>query len=475
MSKHRWFILGILSFFGFIFAHGSWINRLLAVILCGLLGADSGLCMATVAKYSGKTVAATPAMVQEILLAQRSREFDTPPVAPPPGNSQPVPAFPQDAGPDYTALCAVMRDSVESSKLCTKSLFPIPYSLFPSAKRYIRPDFGETQSIQSSGDLTFVSHTIIGSDRRKIVFQSPSTGLEEVYITTSPNSAEFKILEIWLNNIPNISDTRGKNIKIYFDDSYLAKAELADKTIVLIRQDSVMVTLPNGQTENIPISQSQSTNQSNSDKINYIAHVKQNMEECVDKYIKQDEIVENNVRLAYQGILIAAGTFLGLSTGGTARVLIASAFGFLSAAFNTWLDNAKIESNYDNYRLNKARKFCQAEADNQNRSQTANAAQHPSMKATATPNKVQVNEESIIEVTFTEPACDATAVTIVNPHFQSATTELSGESACGGTVRFRARHSENRGYGCTTDTYRFRVRIKGSSNIAKKGSVRTVS
>ncbi|MBP0015107.1 MAG: hypothetical protein J7545_16090 [Roseofilum sp. SBFL] len=30
-----------------------------------------------------------------------------------------------------------MRDSIESSKLCTKSLFPIPYSLFPSAKRYI--------------------------------------------------------------------------------------------------------------------------------------------------------------------------------------------------------------------------------------------------------------------------------------------------------------------------------------------------
>lgn len=101
MGKHRWFILGILSFFGFIFAHGSWINRLLAVILCGLLGADSGLCMATAAKYSGKTVAATPAMVEEILLAQRSREFDAPPVAPPPGNNQPVPAFPQDAGPDY--------------------------------------------------------------------------------------------------------------------------------------------------------------------------------------------------------------------------------------------------------------------------------------------------------------------------------------------------------------------------------------
>jgi hypothetical protein len=40
-------------------------------------------------------------MVEEILLAQRSREFDDPPVAPPPGNSQPVPAFPQDAGPDY--------------------------------------------------------------------------------------------------------------------------------------------------------------------------------------------------------------------------------------------------------------------------------------------------------------------------------------------------------------------------------------
>ncbi|MBP0010206.1 hypothetical protein [Roseofilum sp. Belize Diploria] len=32
-----------------------------------------------------------------------------------------------------TALCAVMRDSFESSKLCTKSLFPIPYSLAQSA------------------------------------------------------------------------------------------------------------------------------------------------------------------------------------------------------------------------------------------------------------------------------------------------------------------------------------------------------
>jgi len=36
-----------------------------------------------------------------------------------------------------TALCAAMRDSIESLKPYTTTLFPIPYYLFPSAKRYI--------------------------------------------------------------------------------------------------------------------------------------------------------------------------------------------------------------------------------------------------------------------------------------------------------------------------------------------------
>ncbi|MDJ1173517.1 hypothetical protein [Roseofilum capinflatum] len=179
MSKHRWFILGILSFFGFIFAHGSWINRLLAVILCGLLGADSGLCMATAAKYSGKTVAATPAMVEEILLVQRSREFDDPPVAPPPGNSQPVPAFPQDAGPDY-----------------------------------IRPDFGNPIPNQATRDNS-ISFEL--NSKNAVLTISSETGCFESYNfeKSREGHAEIKRIEM---NIPgnSICDVQSPILNIQF-------------------------------------------------------------------------------------------------------------------------------------------------------------------------------------------------------------------------------------------------------------------
>ncbi|MDJ1173267.1 hypothetical protein [Roseofilum capinflatum] len=65
MRHLRWLILGIVSFLGLILVHGSWINRLLAVVLCGLLGADSGLCIATAAKVSGRSVAATSGVVSQ--------------------------------------------------------------------------------------------------------------------------------------------------------------------------------------------------------------------------------------------------------------------------------------------------------------------------------------------------------------------------------------------------------------------------
>ncbi|MDJ1170009.1 hypothetical protein PMG71_11280 [Roseofilum sp. BLCC_M154] len=65
MRHLRWLILGIVSFLGLILVHGSWINRLLAVVLCGLLGADSGLCLATAAKVSGRSVAATSEVVSQ--------------------------------------------------------------------------------------------------------------------------------------------------------------------------------------------------------------------------------------------------------------------------------------------------------------------------------------------------------------------------------------------------------------------------
>jgi len=41
---------------------------------------------------------------------------------------------------DSLALRAVMVYSLKGSKPCTTTLFPIPYSLFPSAKRYMERD-----------------------------------------------------------------------------------------------------------------------------------------------------------------------------------------------------------------------------------------------------------------------------------------------------------------------------------------------
>lgn len=95
MQRLRLLVLGIVGFLGVFFAHGSWLNRLLAFALCGVLGADSGLCMAQVAKYSGQANATTTT-----LLSQRSREFDDPPT-PSPANNPQAPPFPLDAGPNF--------------------------------------------------------------------------------------------------------------------------------------------------------------------------------------------------------------------------------------------------------------------------------------------------------------------------------------------------------------------------------------
>ncbi|OJJ24323.1 hypothetical protein BI308_17205 [Roseofilum reptotaenium AO1-A] len=85
MGKLRWLILGIVSFFSLVLAHGSWVNRVLAVVLCGLLGADSGLCMATAAKVSGKAVGIQTEVVHKDDLQQRYGElFDTVPAVPVP-------------------------------------------------------------------------------------------------------------------------------------------------------------------------------------------------------------------------------------------------------------------------------------------------------------------------------------------------------------------------------------------------------
>ncbi|WP_318699097.1 MULTISPECIES: serine protease [unclassified Roseofilum] len=53
------------------------------------------------------------------------------------GQQYPLLEAPQQLGGADTALCAAMRDSIESLKPYTTTLFPIPYYLFPSAKRYM--------------------------------------------------------------------------------------------------------------------------------------------------------------------------------------------------------------------------------------------------------------------------------------------------------------------------------------------------
>jgi len=59
-----------------------------------------------------------------------------------------------------------MRDSVEFSKLCTKSLFPIPYSLFPSAKRYIENHRSYVELLRVLSGSSVRSVTLITSRER---------------------------------------------------------------------------------------------------------------------------------------------------------------------------------------------------------------------------------------------------------------------------------------------------------------------
>lgn len=66
MQRLRLLVLGIVGFLGVFFAHGSWLNRLLAFTLCGVLSADSGLCMAQIAKFSGQANATTPDLIAEV-------------------------------------------------------------------------------------------------------------------------------------------------------------------------------------------------------------------------------------------------------------------------------------------------------------------------------------------------------------------------------------------------------------------------
>ena len=88
----------------------------------------------------------------------------------------------------------------------------------------------------------------------------------------------------------------------------------------------------------------------------------------------------------------------------------------------------------------------------------------PSITVTATPNQVQVNQESIIQVSFTDPACDARLVRLTSPTMTStATVEVESESACGGTVRFGAKRVESGNYGCATYNSGFSVSVEDSA------------
>ncbi|MEC4893375.1 MAG: hypothetical protein SAL07_09300 [Oscillatoria sp. PMC 1051.18] len=105
--------------------------------------------------------------------------------------------------------------------------------------------------------------------------------------------------------------------------------------------------------------------------------------------------------------------------------------------------------------------FCDEDKDEQPQT----IAQQPSLSVTANPSQVEVNQESIIEVTFEDPTCSAHSVYIVSPTLTTnATTPVSSEDACGGTVKFRAQSSEGDGYGCKTYESGFTVRVRREQN-----------
>ncbi|HBQ97977.1 MAG TPA: hypothetical protein DD761_05530 [Cyanobacteria bacterium UBA11691] len=108
-----------------------------------------------------------------------------------------------------------MEYSAESSKPCTTTLFPIPYSLFPSAKRYISSIFALTLALTSSsfiiGQAVAQAKTItltmqFFGTRREVIGQGqfsyddsePYRTIQDVdYFAISDFEATFKNTQTW--------------------------------------------------------------------------------------------------------------------------------------------------------------------------------------------------------------------------------------------------------------------------------------
>jgi hypothetical protein len=205
MRRIRFLVLALISTVAALLtaflSPGNWLNRVLAISLCTVMGADSTLCAAKLAQSSNRVVAATTPTVESVVdenwVGQRSSEFDDVPASPPASNPQ-APPFPSDPGPN------IIRHDFDDSN---QSNFSSTEFAVTSNFREVSPGLYET--ILRSPEGCQITRRI-----RKSVNSSFYESIE--YKVPNPNSCGGKSYVFTFS-----PDNRQINAKTSEDDEFL--------------------------------------------------------------------------------------------------------------------------------------------------------------------------------------------------------------------------------------------------------------
>lgn len=209
---------------------GNWLNRVLAISLCAVMGSDSTLCAAKLAQSSNRVVAATTPAVESVVdgswVGQRSSEFDDVPASPPASNPQ-APPFPLEPGPniirpDFDNPASETPASISNSNGDSASVYVFyingiqtPYDEWEKTKKIIQTNLLAPLGVQLNNLKTYnFGGTPIGD--------ITESALQEIFqesLTQDGSALEDRIVE----EIKSIDDRESEKAKQICDSRSRAK------------------------------------------------------------------------------------------------------------------------------------------------------------------------------------------------------------------------------------------------------------
>jgi hypothetical protein len=281
MYRIRFKLLGLASFLVALllslFTPGTWMNRSIAVAMCGTIGICSPGTVANILQGDRAVAADVP-----VLVAQRSSEFDDEPMNLSEDGSQSIPSYPSQVSPN------------------------VP----------LRPDFRDvdiqkdikklTQQINIPNDFYFVEQFQITSETRATSFKSQSTSAEQIII----RSRKTGIRGIEFKNVSTPDNMKLNSFKIIFNNSNVSKIIFGDGTSLVL--DDIRKMLPGKIKADIKINEKKSrcslSKNEKSTRFDISNLISRTMAEC-----EKDR--EDDYKIAARGLKAAASVITGSLTG----------------------------------------------------------------------------------------------------------------------------------------------------------------